>query len=60
MNKLRLYINAFKLHKIYKEPSKLINKTTIKTKTKTKNKNTDINDPNFSKSFWEQIKNYSK
>lgn len=54
MNKLRLYINAFKLHKLYKEPAKIINKT------KTNNKNTDINDPNFSKKFWEQFKNYSK
>ena len=52
MNKLKLYINAFKLHKFYKEPAKLINKS--------KNKNTDINDPNFSKNFWKQFKNYSK
>lgn len=56
MNKLKLYINAFKIHKLYKEPAKIINKT----KTKTNNKNTDINDPNFSKKFWEQFKNYSK
>mgnify|MGYP001203468112 CR=1 FL=1 len=51
MNKLKLYANAFKLSKLYKEPVKIIHKN--------KNKNTDINDPNFSKKFWEQFKNNS-
>ena len=55
MNKLKLYVNAFKLSKLYKEPVKII----YKNKNKNKHKNTDINDPNFSKKFWEQFKNNS-